>query len=96
MRFASELRNRDSTCRHGSLFSSSVGLVVQPAKAPCAMVPLKPNELRRDVHRAWLLLETSPVRATASTGIRNDDRVDDTIDDRWAFNLRARNGRRRK
>ena len=49
------------------------------------MVPLKPNELSRDVHYA-------PVRATrpvASTGMRNADRLDDTIDDRWAFSLRA-------
>ena len=55
------------------------------ANAPCAMVPLKPNELSRDVHYA-------PVRATrpvASTGMRNADRLDDTIDDRWAFSLRV-------
>ena len=29
------------------------------------------------------------MRATASTGIRNDDCLVDTIDERWAFNLSA-------
>ena len=53
------------------------------------MVPLKPNELRRDVRCPGL--PTTPdcsQRATASVGIRNDDRLEDTIDDKWAFNLR--------
>ena len=56
------------------------------AKAPWAMVPLKPNELRRDV------LCASPSmcydRVVASTGMQNDDRRDDATDDTWAFNLR--------
>ena len=44
------------------------------------MVPLKPNELRRDVHRATS--RHGAARTVASTGMRNDDCVDDTIDDR--------------
>ena len=55
------------------------------------MVPLKPNELRRDVQRARLSTpRRGAARAAASAGTRNDDHLDDTIDDRWAFNLRAR------
>lgn len=63
--------------------------VLELAKAACAMVPLKPNELRRDVRCPGL--PTTPdcsQSATASVGIRNDDRLEDTIDDKWAFNLR--------
>ena len=47
--------------------------------APCAMVPLNPNELRREPLDAV-------VRETTSTGIWNG--FDDTIDDRCAFSLR--------
>ena len=53
------------------------------------MVPLKPNELRRAVPRPRFPASNCPVRATASTGTQNAERLDDTIDDRWAFNLRA-------
>ena len=60
------------------------------AKAACAMVPLKPNELRRDVRCPGLLTTPDcPQCGTASVGIRNYERLEDTIDDRWAFNLRA-------
>ena len=53
------------------------------------MVPLKPNELRRDVPSSRPPTTSDcPARATTSTGIRNDERLDDTIDDKWAFNLR--------
>ena len=47
--------------------------------APCAIVPLKPNELSRhdDTH--------SEKCGSASTGIRNG--LDDAIDDRCAFSL---------
>ena len=51
------------------------------------MVPLKPNELRRDVLGASPY--QSATRAVASTGMRNDDATDDATDDTWAFNLRA-------
>ena len=47
--------------------------------APCAMVPLNPNELKRELFDAL-------VRKATSTGIWNG--FDDTIDDRCAFNLR--------
>ena len=47
--------------------------------APCAMVPLNPNELNREP------LDTV-VRGATSTGIWNG--FDDTIDDRCAFSLR--------
>ena len=46
--------------------------------APCAMVPLNPNELSRE-------LIDAVVRGTTSTGIWNG--FDDTIDDRCAFSL---------
>ena len=49
------------------------------------MVPLKPNELSRDV----LCYVSTIARAVASTGMRNEDPRDDTMDDKWAFNLRA-------
>ena len=47
--------------------------------APCAIVPLNPNELSRhhDVRAA--------PRGSAATGIRNG--LDDAIDDRCAFSL---------
>ena len=47
--------------------------------APCAIVPLNPNELSRELFDAV-------VRATTSTGIWNG--FADTIDDRCAFSLR--------
>ena len=53
------------------------------------MVPLKPNELRRDAQRQSLPSSHRPTRAAASTGIQNDECFVDTIDDRWAFNLRV-------
>ena len=47
------------------------------------MVPLNPNELRLDVHRSRLSTPRhGAARTVASTGMRNDDCVDDTIDDR--------------
>jgi len=55
------------------------------ANAPCAMVPLKPNELRRDI--CYDLL-SSPARGRTSTGIWNG--FDDTIDDRCTFSLKGR------
>ena len=45
------------------------------------MVPLKPNELRRDATVA------SPPRGSTSSGMRNDP--DDAIDARCAFSLRG-------
>ena len=48
------------------------------SNAPWAMVPLNPNELRREPLEAI-------VRGTTSTGIWNG--FDDTIDDRCAFSL---------
>ena len=52
------------------------------------MVPLKPNELRREGLRRALSARRYPLWAVFSTGMRKDDRREDTIDDRWAFNLR--------
>ena len=52
---------------------------ISVANAPCAMVPLNPNELSREPLDA-------AVRGTTSTGIWNG--FDDTIDDRCAFSLR--------
>ena len=49
------------------------------SNAPCAMVPLNPNELSRESLDAV-------VREITSTGIWNG--FDDTIDDRCAFSLR--------
>ena len=62
----------------------SVGVVAgfRASNAPWAMVPLNPNELRRE------LLE-AVVREATSTGIWNG--FDDTIDDRCAFSLRKNN-----
>ena len=54
-------------------------------KSACAMVPLKPNELRRDATFA------SPPRGSTSAGMRNDP--DDTIDARCAFSLRGTHAR---
>ena len=51
-------------------------------KAPCAMVPLNPNELRRDVEREPMRFVST--RAAASTGAWNDA----MIDRRCAFSLR--------
>ena len=50
--------------------------------APWAIVPLNPNELRREPLDAV-------VREVTSTGIWNG--FDDTIDDRCAFSLRNKN-----
>ena len=52
------------------------------------MVPLKPNELSRDV-LDYVSTRQRSARAIASTGMRNDDPRDDTMDDKWAFNLRG-------
>ena len=49
------------------------------SNAPCAIVPLNPNELRRETLDAVM-------RETTSAGIWNG--FDDTIDDRCAFSLR--------
>ena len=54
-------------------------IVFRASNAPCAMVPLNPNELRR-------VPPDAVVRGTTSTGIWNG--FDDTIDDRCAFSLR--------
>ena len=56
-----------------------VAALVEIWNAPCAMVPLNPNELSRELFDAV-------VRGTTSTGIWNG--FDDTIDDRCAFSLR--------
>ena len=58
-----------------------MGLVIgfRASNAPCAIVPLNPNELSREPLEAI-------VRETTSTGIWNG--FDDTIDDRCAFSLR--------
>ena len=55
------------------------GILIFVANAPCAIVPLNPNELSREPL-------DSVVRGTTSTGIWNG--YDDTIDDRCAFSLR--------
>ena len=52
------------------------------ANAPCAIVPLKPNELSRDVRWAYA------ARGNISTGIWNG--FDDTIDDRCTFSLKEK------
>ena len=49
------------------------------SNAPCAMVPLNPNELSREPLNAL-------ARGATSTGIWKG--FDDTIDDRCAFSLR--------
>ena len=60
--------------------------------APCAIVPLKPNELRRPGHAQ---LDTAPrlppgrTRARISTGMISPDLLVDTIEARCTFNLRA-------
>ena len=56
-----------------------VAELATPPNAPCAIVPLNPNELSRhhDVRAA--------PRGSAATGIRNG--LDDAIDDRCAFSL---------
>jgi hypothetical protein len=56
---------------------SDVGGLGAP-NAPCAIVPLNPNELSREPLNAV-------VRGTTSTGIWNG--FDDAIDDRCAFSL---------
>ena len=61
---------------------SDVGTGLGATNAPCAMVPLNPNELRREP-------PTAVVRGATSTGIWNG--FDDTIDDRCAFSLRNKN-----
>ena len=60
---------------------SSIPNFAAALNAPCAMVPLKPNELRRD--------STPPraARSSASTGIWNAPK--DTSDDKCAFSLKA-------
>ena len=54
-------------------------IVFRASNAPCAIVPLNPNELSREPLEAV-------VRRPTSTGIWNG--FDDTIDDRCAFSLR--------
>lgn len=49
------------------------------ANAPCAMIPLKPNELSRPKNDRWLLTP-----ADASAGISN---CDDTIENKCVFDL---------
>ena len=56
-----------------------VAALVEIWNAPWAIVPLNPNELRREPLGAV-------VRGATSTGIWNG--FDDTIDDRCAFSLR--------
>ena len=56
------------------------------ANAPCAMVPLKPNELRRDATFA-----SPPCGGGTSEGMRNNP--DDAIDARCAFSLRGTHAR---
>jgi hypothetical protein len=54
------------------------------ANAPCAMVPLKPNELSREICYNGSVL--CMARGNTSTGIWNG--FEDTIDDRCTFSLR--------
>ena len=70
------------------LASAKLSVRACTEKAPWAMVPLKPNELRRDALCCVSACQGT-TRAAVSAGMRNDDRRDDTTDDRWAFNLRA-------
>ena len=56
--------------------------------APCAMVPLKPNELMRDAGRGIILAASKLFSAVISAGMRNDDRRDDRTDERCTFTLR--------
>ena len=60
----------------------SVGVVAgfRASNAPCAIVPLNPNELNREPFDVV-------VRGVTSTGIWNG--FDATIDDRCAFSLRT-------
>ena len=55
---------------------------IEAWNAPCAMVPLKPNELSRDVRYVYV------ARGSTSTGIWNG--LDATIDDRCTFSLEER------
>lgn len=74
-------RPRYSEAKSLALSSENMASLSAAPNAPCAMVPLKPNELRRDsTPRA--------ARASASTGIWNG--LEDTSDDRWMFSLEAR------
>ena len=57
-------------------------IVFRASNAPCAIVPLNPNELSRELFDAV-------VRVITSTGIWNG--FDATIDDRCAFSLRNKN-----
>ena len=69
------------------------GVAPCSANAPCAMVPLKPNELRRQQLKIVLLSSTTwcrLIRAASSTGAQNDAAGADTMDDRCAFSLRGR------
>ena len=52
-------------------------------KTPCAIVPLKPNELSRPEHGP------SIARIVSSTGIVNPH-IESKVDKRWPFNLRKR------
>ena len=52
---------------------------IEAWNAPCAMVPLKPNELSRDVRYVYV------ARGSTSTGIWNG--LDATIDDRCTLSL---------
>ena len=51
------------------------------------MVPLNPNELRRELPD---LEDLHHDRTVTSAGVWNDDARDDKIDDRCAFSLRVR------
>ena len=69
-----------------------LGVDSTAVKAPCAIVPLKPNELRRPGHARWptpLRLPPGRVRARTSTGMISPDLLVDTIEARCTFNLRA-------
>ena len=54
---------------------------LRATNAPWAMVPLNPNELKRELLDAI-------IRGATSTGIWNG--YDDTIDDRCTFSLRRK------
>ena len=57
------------------------------ANAPCAIVPLKPKELSREICYDSLSV-LYMTRGNTSTGIWNG--LDDTIDDRCTFSLKKR------
>ena len=58
------------------------------ANAPWAMVPLKPNELRRPEDIGIISLSVVSARPNKSTTMKKED-FEDRIDSKCAFNLRV-------